>query len=359
VQPPKVNFTYKTVLFPLLGIAGFLLYIYLFKVDIIGIIETAKTANPLIFSLAVLCGFIEIFFFTASWHALTSHICIKLSIKRAFLYVWYGIYVDTVIPAESISGEVTRAYLVVRDKCSSFGKAMASLFMHRLLGMTMNVVILIAGIALLTVDGEVNTIVFNTIIFVAAGITVMTAALTVLAFKKTWMLKAINWGTNVANKITRGKWSIDKYKDTAVEFADHFHDSMIEYRHNLKPVAESFIYLAVTWFFSLAIPYLVFQSLGQPVPWGIVFVTAAIVLAVKSIPAGIPFEVGIPEATMTTLYIAMGVNGALAATATILTRIITLWFRFFAGFAAQQYLELKPVATQPALMEKTKNTTNQ
>jgi uncharacterized membrane protein YbhN (UPF0104 family) len=72
------------------------------------------------------------------------------------------------------------------------------------------------------------------------------------------------------------------------------------------------------------------------------------VLAVKSIPAGIPFEVGIPEATMTTLYIAMGVNGALAATATILTRIITLWFRFFAGFAAQQYLELKPAAVKPS-----------
>ena len=65
-------------------------------------------------------------------------------------------------------------------------------------------------------------------------------------------------------------------------------------------------------------------------------------LAVKSIPVGIPFEVGIPEATMTTLYIAMGVDAALAATVTILTRIITLWLRFFTGFVAQQYLELKP-----------------
>jgi uncharacterized protein (TIRG00374 family) len=349
LQPPKIKATYKTVLFPLLGIVGFLLYIYLFKVDLVGIFETAKTANPLIYSVAVLAGFIEIFCFTASWYALTSHINIKLSIKRAFLYVWYGIYVDTVIPAESISGEVTRAYLVVRDKCSSFGKAMASLFMHRLLGMTMNVVILIAGIALLTVDGEVNTIIFNTIIFVAVGITVITAAMAVLAFKKNWMLKVIDWAANLVQKITRGKWSIEKYRSDAIEIADHFHDSMTEYRHNLKPVAVSFIYLGVTWLFSLAVPYLVFISLGQQVPWGIVFVTAAIVLAVKSIPVGIPFEVGIPEATMTTLYIAMGVNGALAATATILTRIITLWFRFFAGFAAQQYLELKPAAAPTAV----------
>ena len=106
--------------------------------------------------------------------------------------------------------------------------------------------------------------------------------------------------------------------------------------------------MGVTWFFSLAIPYLVFQSLNQPVSWGIILITSAIVLAVKAIPVGIPFEVGIPEATMTTLYIAMGVDPALSATATILTRIITLWFRFFVGFASQQYLELKPVIVKPA-----------
>lgn len=337
-----MKFTWKTVLLPLLGIVGFFLYLYLFNVDVVGIIATAQRANPLIYSVAVLCGFIEIFFFTASWHALTSHINIKLSIKKAFLYVWYGIYVDTIVPAESISGEVVRAYLVVRDKCSSFGKAMASLFMHRVLGMTMNVVILILGIVLINIDGNIAKPIFDIIVFVAVGITVSIAGLMVLAFKKAWMLKVLDWSTRLLSKITLGRWNLEKYREGAVEIANHFHDSMIEYRHDLKPVVESFLYLGVTWFFSLVIPYLVFYSLGQPIHWGIILITAAIVLAVKSIPVGIPFEVGIPEATMTTLYIAMGVNGALAATVTILTRVITLWFRFFTGFAAQQYLELQP-----------------
>jgi uncharacterized membrane protein YbhN (UPF0104 family) len=51
----------------------------------------------------------------------------------------------------------------------------------------------------------------------------------------------------------------------------------------------------------------------------------------------------------------MGVPAAFAATATILARIITLWFRFFIGFGAQQYLELKPVIAKTADTEKTKN----
>ena len=123
---------------------------------------------------------------------------------------------------------------------------------------------------------------------------------------------------------------------------------MTEFRHNKKPLAISFFYLAITWLFSLSIAYLVFQSLEYPVSWSILLITAAIVLAVKSIPIGIPFEIGIPEATMTTLYIAMGINPAVAATATILTRIITLWFRFFIGFVAQQYIELKPTIIKAA-----------
>jgi uncharacterized membrane protein YbhN (UPF0104 family) len=57
---------------------------------------------------------------------------------------------------------------------------------------------------------------------------------------------------------------------------------------------------------------------------------------------------------MTTLYISMGVAGPLAATATILVRVITLWFRFFIGFGAQQYLELTPAKSKSVETEKTK-----
>ena len=58
-----------------------------------------------------------------------------------------------------------------------------------------------------------------------------------------------------------------------------------------------------------------------------------------------PFEVRLPEITMITLYTAMlGTDpqtAAICATATILSRIITLWLRFFIDFVAQQWIELK------------------
>jgi uncharacterized protein (TIRG00374 family) len=357
MQPLKPKLSWKSVVFPLVGLFGFFLYIYAFHVDILGILSTAKDADLLVYSVAIIFGLLDVLFFTFSWRVLTNHLSIKIPIFRGYLYVWYGIYVDTVVPAQSISGELTRTYLCTRDKCGPFGKVVASLYTHRLLGMALNVVALAAGIVLLTFGGNVNPIVFNAIILVAAAIIGIISLMIVLGFKQQWTLKVINFLTNLGQKITFGKMKLDKLKEQAVEITEHFHDAMIEFRHNPKAIGGSVFYLLVSWFFSLSVPYLVFIALGHPVSLSIIIVTSAIFLAIKAIPIGIPFEVGLPEAVMTTLYISMGIYGPLAATATILTRIITLWFRFFIGFAAQQYLELKPGITESAGTEKIKMTT--
>ena len=355
MEPPtKPKLTWKTAVFPLLGLVGFFIYIYLFKVDILGILNTAKTADPLIYTVAIAFGLLEVFFFTISWRVLTNYLKIKISIVRAYLYVWYGIYVDTIVPAESIGGEVTRTYLCTRDRCGPFGKVVASLFTHRLLGMALNVVALIVGIVLLTFGGNVNPIIFNAIIFVAAAIVGIICLMFVLSFKQQWTLKVVDFGTHFIHKISFGRVNLTKLTGQAVEVTTHFHDAMTEFRHNPKAIAGSSFYIVISWLFSLSIPYLVFYSLGHPVSWSIIIVSSAIFLAVKAIPIGVPFEVGFPEAVMTTLYISMGIYGPLAATATILVRIITLWFRFFIGFTAQQYLELKPAVSTPVDTEKTK-----
>lgn len=355
MEPPKLKFTWKTVLFPLLGLVGFFLYIYLFNVDILGILATALTTNPYIYFLAIVFGLLEVLFFSISWQQLTNYLSIKIGLIRSYLYVWYGLYVDTLVPAQSIGGEVTRTYLVTRDKCGSFGKTVASLYMHRILGMAVNVVALVIGIVFLFFSAQVSPLVFDLIIAVAIAISVIMALMFVLSFKQQWTMRLIDWTTKFAKTITFGRWKLDKLKDQALEITTHFHDAMKEFRSNPKPVAASLFYLMITWVFSLSIPYLVFVSLGHPVPWSLILITYSIVLAVKAIPIGIPFEVGLPEAVMTTLYFAMGVDAALSATATILTRIITLWMRFFIGFGAQQYLELKPAFASVVDTEKTKN----
>ena len=130
MESPKPKTTWKMVLFPIIGLTAFFLYIYLFHVDIPAIIATAQTADPLPYVLAIAFSILEIFFFAVSWRVLLNFLQIKLSIIRAYLFVWYGIFLDIIIPAESVSGEAVRIYLIQREQgINSCGPSAASLVM--------------------------------------------------------------------------------------------------------------------------------------------------------------------------------------------------------------------------------------
>src|SRR3989337_4568926 len=142
IQAPKPKVTRKTAVFPIVGLVAFFLYIYLFQVDIPAIIATAQTADPIPYALAIALSIVEVLFFSISWRVLLNFLSIKLSVMKAYLFVWYGIFLDIVIPAESVSGELVRVYLIQREQgITSCGPTTASLVTHRLLGMALNVVV--------------------------------------------------------------------------------------------------------------------------------------------------------------------------------------------------------------------------
>jgi uncharacterized protein (TIRG00374 family) len=346
MESPKPKLTLKTLLFPLVGLIAFFVYIYLFQVDILGIIATLQRADPFPYALATILSLVEVLFFSVSWRVLVNFLLIKLSVVRSYLFVWYGIFVDILVPAESVSGEALRVYLVTKEHGeSTFGRVVASLVTHRLLGMSMNVGVLIIGMALLFNETTINPLIFNLILIVSFGIALTLLLIMLFSFKEQWSLKVIDWLVRVGDFISRGRWKgqLTKIKEEAREIAKSFHGSMKEFKNSPKALVFSLFYLGITWVLSLSIPYLVFMSLRFSVSWSVILITATITLAVKSIPLGVPFEVGLPEITMTTLYTSLGVPAGISATATILTRLLTLWLRFFAGFIAQQWLELKPV----------------
>jgi len=353
MESPKPKVTLKTFLFPLIGILAFLAYIYLFQVDILAIITTAQRADLFLYALAIVLSLAEVLFFSVSWRVLANFLLIKLSVIKSYLFVWYGIFVDILVPAESVSGEALRVYLVVKEQGeNTFGRVVASLVTHRLLGMGMNVAVLILGMVLFFTETQIDPLIFNLVMFLAIGITVTLLLIMFFSFKEKLSLKVIDGIVRLGKFLSRGRWQgqLNKIKENACNIVRSFHDSMKEFKNHPKALVFSLFYLAITWVLSLSIPYLVFMSLRFPVSWGVILITSNIVLAVKSVPIGVPFEVGIPEITMTTLYTSLGVPAGISATATILTRLITLWLRFFIGFTAQQWLELKPILAPASKM---------
>jgi len=341
MQCDRPKITRKTILLPIVGLAAFFLYILLFNVDIIEIVGTVGRSNPIIYLAAIIVSLAEVFFYAASWRSILSYLQVKITMARSYLFVWYGTYMDIVIPAESISGEVCRVYLVNREQYGTGGKVVASVVTQRLLGMGINVIFLIAGVVLLNSETKVDPTIFYVILFFAVAIAAIMTLMLLVSAKENWSMKVISSLIRLAEFITRGRWKqLSQIKEEAVKDAKIFHDSMKELIHKPKALLPPTTLLMANWLCSLSVPYLVFLSLGFQVPWSVVLITGSIVVAVKSIPIGVPFEVGLPEITMTTLYISMGVPADISAAATILSRILTLWLRFGIGFAAQQWVEI-------------------
>jgi len=341
----RFQVTWKTVLLPVVGLLAFFLYLYIFNVDIPKIIATAQGIDFSMYSLAIVAVVLQTLFFALSWRSLLSFLSVKLSVAKSFLYVWFGIFMDVLIPAESISGEISRIYLVTREQNGASGKVVASLVVQRLMGMGVNVVSLFIGIFALFLRGHVNGLVLNLTLFIIVVTTVFLVLLILLCVKEKWTLKIIDAVIRFVEYVGRGRWRLTKVRQEVIKAARMFYSSMKEFGRAPKALFKSLFWNILSWLLSLGVSYFVFLSLeeatGFSVHWSVIIITCSIVTAVKAIPLGVPFEAGLPEITMSTFYILLGVPPDVSATATILTRLLTMWLRFFIGFGVQQWLGIE------------------
>ncbi len=344
----KPKITWKNIVLPALGLLAFFLYLYFFNVDIPEIIAIAQRIDVSIYFLAVIAVLLETLFFSLSWYSLVTFLSVKLSVARAFMYVWYSIYVDIIIPAESISGEISRVYLVEREQNGTSGKVVASVVVQRLMGMAINITSLLVGISVLLLQGHVSGTLINLTLLLAAVITAFLVLLILLCVKETWTMRIVEGGIRLVEFLTRGHWKLTKIKDEVMKMTKMFHGSIKEYRHAPKNLSMSLVFNILSWLFSFGVAYLVFLSMRFPISWSVIVVTCSIVVAIQSIPLGVPFEAGLPEITMASLFqwLSPIMTLDIAATATILIRILTVWLRFFVGFTVQQWLEIKAITAK-------------
>jgi uncharacterized protein (TIRG00374 family) len=251
---------------------------------------------------------------------------------------------DILIPAESISGEISKIYLVTREQNGTAGKVTASLVIQRLIGMITNVLSLTLGASLLLIEKQLSGLMLNLTLTLATLTFFFLLLLLLLCVKENWTLRVVRGIINFAEWISRGRWKLTKIRTETLKAAKAFHSAIREFRGSPKIVVVASFFSTVSWILALLVFYLSILAIGYTsISIGAILVIFSIFIAIKSIPLGIPFEVGFPEITLTTLLILVGMPPQTSATATIAIRILTLWLRFFIGFTAQQWLGIKSV----------------
>lgn len=264
--------------------------------------------------------------------------------KKAFVFVLVGVFADLIIPAESVSGEIVKTYLVSSESDVNPGKVVASLVGQRIMGtITTTVILFIGFLGLLALNFAISGLMLQ----ILTVITILSAFafvfLVVLCVKEKWTEGLVIRLMHFIGKISRGRFKLERFQARVIDAMRAFYESMRVFSSKPKRLVLPAVFNVSSWISSFLVVFLVFISIGYLETNLTVFLLKIVVVytllvAIKSIPLGVPAEVGLPEIVMTTMFTLLGIPPSISAAATFLTRILTVWVNLFVGFAAVQWL---------------------
>jgi len=339
-----VRFPKRTgFIFIMVGLFLFVLYLRIF-VPFGEFAATIQQANMLYYSLAFAALLLSGAFYSLTWHNLLRVLSVKTSFLKAFQFILIGSFVDILVPAESVSGDVSRIYLMSKESGENAGKVVASVVGHRFLsGFVLFAGFLISSVYFILVSRP-EMLVQGVIAIILLCTVIFQGLLFYLSTRKHATEKLVNWLINLLVRLSRGHWKFEHLRKSAEKMLTAFHDGIATFGQHPRMLVSSVFFAIIAWFFDLLIVVFVFLSLGflgVTVPLSLIVVVYSIGAGLQVVPIGIPAEIGVYEIIITSVYTFFGVPIAVSAVATLLTRVLTLWTRLLIGGVAVQWLGIK------------------
>jgi len=342
--------TRKAFFFIFIGLAVFILYLYFFA-GFKQILIVLSGVNPVqyafFYSLAICAVLLGNFFWLASWRVVLNTLSVKISLKNAFLYYWTGYFVDLVVPCETVCGELTRLYLVHKQTNDNYGVVAAGGVTNRIIAYLIVVTGLFTSAGLLFLKTNIPQVVLTVFILILIGATAYLAVLLYLAFSEKAAGKIASLALRILRFVRPKKYGSSdlspETKNSLAAFYSGFKTFREKPRHLIKP----FIYLTISWLFSLSQYLLVFFALGifnQSFSFFIIIYFVAGSLTDVSAS----FSVGTLDILLATIFVLYGLNPALAGITAALVRSVTFWSPLIIGYVMVQVVGAKNVlAPQP------------
>jgi uncharacterized protein (TIRG00374 family) len=282
-------------------------------------------------------------FSSLTWYYLLRPLSINVSFGRTFLFSWVGVFVDTLIPTESIGGDLSKAYLMSRETDENAGKVLASVVGHRILSMvtTLSTLSISLFILLFILQYELALPALSLILFVTAGSVISLLFIILLCFKEQLTQKIIDSLLGFFNFLLRGRLNLTELKSKAEKALGNFHESIEILRKYPRGLVQPAFFILASWFFTILSSYFVFASLGYLVSFVLITIVYSISCTLQNIPSGMPGQTGLIEVAMTSLYALLGVPIAIGAVATVLIRVLWVWVRLPLGFISFQWVVVR------------------
>ncbi len=331
----------RTVPLLIVGILIFVAYLYIFVgiPDMLAIIQGVDLSY---YALAAAVLFLNMVMNSLTWQFFLQSLQIKIPFRKTFLFTLVGVFVDLLVPAESISGDATKGYLMTKNSGERAGKVLASIVSHRILSMIIPLGSLIFSLIFLNILGiGVKVEVLVLILLVTVGITISLLFIFLFSFNEKLTKRLIDISLRFVGFVTRGRFNIESLRSSLIKGLSAFHDSIDTLRRNPRSMVPPILSELSAWFLSILLSYLVFFSLGQQIDFVIIIIVHSVSVSIQSIPLGVPGDVGFVDTAMAWLYGLLAVEDTVGAAATVLIQILRVWLRIIIGFVALQFVGIR------------------
>lgn len=340
----------KALIFIIFGSLAFLLYLY-FVVGFNDLINAFAEVNPYSYMLYYVAAFavmvLSMLFYSVSWERLMRAISLRVGLRRAFVYCWLGNFVDLIMPLETVSGEITKVYLVQRKTGDQPGKIAASIVAHRIIITLMTSCGLFAASILFIMEYSVSAIILYLLLAAMLGSLLLIILLIALSLRRDLTEKIIDFSLKLAAPLLGRSLNLPGLRDKIQHNLLEYHSEFKAFGKNRRALLEATIYGLLAWLLYLSVYLLVFCALGfseiTTKFYGVI-VVCSLSASLQSIPIALPL--GLVEMTMTSIYTLFGIPASISGIATLLTRIATFWFPITSGYIIAQWIGVKNLIEQ-------------
>jgi uncharacterized protein (TIRG00374 family) len=322
----------RIILFLAFGIAAFVLYLYYF-VGIGNFFNVIAEANLSVYALAFVAFVIGVSFSSLTWHSLLRNLNVKAGFRRVLLLTWAGYLFDTTLPEPGWSGDISKAYMLGKKSDEDVGKIVASVVSQKIIGMAFSILILIAGFSLLAI----NYVLPSPALFLVGFILVLSVGSLVVVYYVSTSPKATKRMLNllivVLKFILRKRFDEAQFRTDAEKFLNVFHKGIVTLGANKRSLLRPILFYFFSLVFDISVIFFVFYAIGYPIPFDTVLIVYALTGTIQAI--GVSFF-GVTETIMSLSYTVLFIPPAVSVSVTLLSRVITLWFKLILGYIAFQ-----------------------
>jgi len=324
------------VLLLILGLIAFILYFYFF-INPAQVIEILSRTNLVYYTGAFVAYFLYVFFSALVWHHLLNSLSVKISTLKALLFTWVGLFFDAAVPQLGWSGEVSKTYLLAKDSSQDAGKIGASVVGQKIFTIAITVVALGLGLGLVLISYPLPPIATFLIAIVLVLSILTLSVVYYVSIKPTATKTLLNWSIRIA-LFFRKRWNPQNFRLKAEELLDKFHLGIEQLGANPKALVKPIIYAIISFVFEISVVFLTFIALGYPVPVDKVLIVFTLTGTLQTVGVTI---FGFTEIVMTSSFAFLGIPVDLSFSVTLLTRVVSLWFRLIVSYAALQWAGIK------------------